>query len=51
VQRRGSEAIHTPEEMVAESDDRPTARRVTYRVAVLREGLGIDEGGVRLREE
>jgi hypothetical protein len=51
VRRRGFETIHTLEEMVAEFDYRPTACRVTYRVVVLRKKLGIDKGGVRLREE
>jgi hypothetical protein len=51
VQRRGFETIHTLEEMVAEFDYRPTACRSTYRVVVLRKELGIDKGGVRLREE
>jgi Transposase DDE domain group 1 len=51
VRQRGFETIHTLEEMVAEFDYRPTACRVTYRVVVLRKKLGIDKGGVRLREE
>jgi hypothetical protein len=51
VRRRGFEAIHTLEEMVAEFDYRPTACRATYRVVVLRKRLGIDKGAVRLREE
>jgi hypothetical protein len=51
VRRRGFEAIHTLEEMVAEFDDRPTACRGTDRVVVLRQRLGIDRGSVRLRAE
>jgi hypothetical protein len=51
VRRRGFETIHTLEEMVAEFDYRPTACRKTDRVVVLRKKLGIDKGGVRLREE
>jgi Transposase DDE domain group 1 len=51
VRRRGFETIHTLEEMVAEFAYRPTACRTTYRVVVLRKRLGIDKGGVRVREE
>jgi len=51
VRRRGFETIHTLEEMVAEFDYRPTACDRTYRVVVLRKRLGIDRGGVRVREE
>jgi Transposase DDE domain group 1 len=51
VRRRGFETIQTLEEMVAEFDYRPTACRTTYRVVVLRKKVGIDKGGVRLREE
>jgi hypothetical protein len=51
VQQRNFVTIHTLEEMVAEFDYRPVACRKTYRVVVLRKLLGIDQGGVRLREE
>jgi hypothetical protein len=51
VRRRNFETIHTLEEMVAEFDYRPVACRKSYRVVVLRKRLGIDRGGVRLREE
>ena len=51
VRRRGFETIHTLEEMVAEFDYQPVACRKSYRVVVLRKRLGIDRGGVRLREE
>ena len=51
VQERGFETIHTLEEMVAEFDYQPVACRSRYRLVVLRKRLGIDKGGVRLREE
>jgi hypothetical protein len=51
VRRRGFEAVHTLEEMVAEFDYRPVACRRSYRVVVPRKRLGIDKGAVRLREE
>ena len=51
VRRRGFETIHTLEEMVAEFDYQPVACRKSYRVVVLRKRVGIDRGGVRLREE
>ena len=51
VRERGFVTIHTLEEMVAEFDYRPVACRKSYRVVVLRKRLGIDKGGVRLREE
>jgi hypothetical protein len=51
VQRRGFETIHTLEEMVAEFDYRPVACAKTYRLIVVRKRLGIDKGGVRIREE
>src|SRR4051812_20087314 len=51
VKRRKFEAIHLLEEMVAECDYRPVACAKGYRLVVLRKRLGIDKGGVRLREE
>lgn len=51
VRQRGFETIHTLEEMVAEFDYQPVACRKRYRLVVLRKRLGIDKGGVRLREE
>ncbi len=51
VRGRGFETIHTLEEMVAEFDYRPVACGKAYRLVVLRKRLGIDKGGVRIREE
>jgi hypothetical protein len=51
VRRRGFVTIHTLDEMVAEFAYQPVACRKSYRVVVLRKRLGIDKGGVRLREE
>jgi hypothetical protein len=51
VKGRGFVTIHTLEEMVAEFDYQPVACRQSYRLVVLRKRLGIDKGGVRLREE
>jgi Transposase DDE domain group 1 len=51
VRRRGFETIHTLEEMVAEFDYQPVACRHSYRLVVVRKRVGIDKGGVRLREE
>jgi hypothetical protein len=51
VKRRKFETIHLLEEMVAECDYRPGACKKDYRLVVLRKRLGIDKGGVRLREE
>jgi hypothetical protein len=51
VERRKFETIHLLEEMVAETDYRPVACERSYRLVVLRKRLGIDKGGVRLREE
>jgi Transposase DDE domain group 1 len=51
VRQRGFVEIHTLEEMVAEFDYQPVAGRKRYRLVVLRKRLGIDKGGVRLREE
>jgi hypothetical protein len=51
VQERGFVTIHTLEEMVGEFDDRPTACRKSDRMVVLRKRLGIEKGGVLLREE
>jgi hypothetical protein len=51
VRERGFVTIHTLEEMVAEFDYRPVACRKSYRMVVLRKRLGIEKGGVFLREE
>jgi hypothetical protein len=51
VRERNFETIHTLEERVAEFDYRPVACQKSYRVVVLRKRLGVDKGGVRLREE
>jgi hypothetical protein len=51
VRARKFETIHLLEEMVAETDYRPVACERSYRLVVLRKRLGIDKGGVRLREE
>jgi Transposase DDE domain group 1 len=51
VRKRGFETIHLLEEMVAEFPYRPLACQKSYRMIVLRKRLGIDKGGVRLREE
>jgi Transposase DDE domain group 1 len=51
VRRRGFVTIHTLEEMVAEFEYRPVACRKSYRLVVLRKRLGIEKGGVLLREE
>jgi hypothetical protein len=51
VRERNFVTIHTLEEMVAELDYRPVACRKSYRVVVLRKRLGIEKGGVLLREE
>jgi hypothetical protein len=51
VRRRKFETIHLLEEMVAEFNYRPVACKTSYRMIVLRKRLGIDKGGVRLREE
>jgi hypothetical protein len=51
VRERGFEAIHTPEEMVAEFADRPTAGEREYRVIVLRKRLAREQGQLRLFEE
>jgi Transposase DDE domain group 1 len=51
VRQRGFVTIHTLEEMVGDFEYRPVACRRSYRVVVLRKRLGIDKGGVRLREE
>jgi DDE family transposase len=51
VQERGFVTIHTLEEMVAEFDYRPVACRKSYRLVVVRKRLGIEKGGVLLREE
>jgi hypothetical protein len=51
VRERGFVTIHTLEERVAEFEYRPVACRRSYRVVVLHKRLGIDKGGVRLREE
>jgi Transposase DDE domain group 1 len=51
VRRRGFVTIHLLEEMVAECDYRPVACKRSYRLVVLRKRLGIEKGGVRLREE
>ena len=51
VRERKFETIHTLEERVAEFDYRPVACQKSYRLVVLRKRLGIDKGGIRLREE
>jgi Transposase DDE domain group 1 len=51
VRARGFETIHLLEEMIAEFDYRPVACTKRYRMVVLRKRLGIDKGGVRVREE
>jgi Transposase DDE domain group 1 len=51
VVRRKFESIHLLEEMIAEFDYRPVACERSYRMVVLRKRLGIDKGGVRVREE
>jgi hypothetical protein len=51
VRQRESVTIHALEEMVAELADRPVACRKGDRPIVLRKRLGIDKGGVRLRQE
>jgi hypothetical protein len=51
VKRRKFETIHLLEEMIAEIGYRPGACKKSYRMVVLRKRLGIDKGGVRLREE
>jgi hypothetical protein len=51
VRKRGFVTIHTLEEMVAEFDSRPVACCKSDRVVVLRKRLGIEKGGVLLREE
>src|SRR5262249_3454056 len=51
VRERNFETIHTLEEMVAGFDYRPVADRKSYRVVVLPKRLGIEKGGVLLREE
>jgi Transposase DDE domain group 1 len=51
VRERGFETIHTLEEMVGEFDYQPVACRRRYRLVVVRKRLGIDVGGVRVREE
>jgi hypothetical protein len=51
VRERGFVTIHTLEEMVAEFEYRPVACGKSYRLVVLRKRLGIDKGGVRIREE
>jgi Transposase DDE domain group 1 len=51
VRDRGFETIHTLEAMVAEFDYQPLAGTRSDRIVVLRKRLGIDKGGVRVREE
>jgi hypothetical protein len=51
VRARGFQTIHLLEEMIAEFDYRPVACTKSYRMVVLRKRLGIDKGGVRVREE
>jgi hypothetical protein len=51
VRKRGFETIHLLEEKVAEFPYRPVACQKSYRVVVVRKRLGIDRGGVRVREE
>jgi Transposase DDE domain group 1 len=51
VRERGFKTIHLLEEMVAEFDYRPVARRKSYRMIVLRKRLATDRGQMRLFEE